>query len=103
LTGPAVGRLIAEAGRLAGIKVGWNERMKKPKYASAHDLRRSFAEYFKSRVSMDELRILMRHKSIATTNRYYLSTEAQALGRRLRDGGPRKVLGLPASKRSLKA
>jgi integrase len=103
LTGPAVGRFIAEAGRLAGIKVGWNQRTKTPKYASAHDLRRSFAEFYKNRVSMNELRILMRHKSIATTNRYYLSTEAQALGRRLRDGEPRRVLDQLASKRSLKA
>lgn len=103
LTAPTVGRIIAAAGEAAGIKVGWNERANKPKYASAHDLRRSFAEYYKDHVSMNELRILMRHKSIATTSRYYLGVEAQALGRRLRAGEPRKLLGRPAKGRARKA
>jgi integrase len=96
LTTPSVGRFIAAAGEAAGIKVGWNERTQKPKYASAHDLRRSFGEYYKDRVSMNELRILMRHKSITTTARFYLGSEAQALGRKLRAREPREILGWSA-------
>jgi integrase len=96
LTAPAVGRIIAAAGKAAGIKVGWYERTRKPKYASAHDLRRSFCDFYKQRLTINELKELMRHSSIATTNTYYLSVEAQSLGQKLRAAPPRELFGLPA-------
>lgn len=96
LTAPAVGRIIAAAGKAAGIKVGWYERTNKPKYASAHDLRRSFCDFYKQRLTINELKELMRHSSIATTNTYYLSVEAQSLGHKLRAAPPRELFGLPA-------
>ena len=67
-----VGRLITAIGRLANVKV--NERTKgdelKVKYASAHDLRRSFGERWAARVMPQVLMELMRHESIETTHIY---------------------------------
>jgi integrase len=48
----------------------------KVKYASAHDLRRSFGDRWKTRVMPHTLKELMRHKNIETTNRFYISENA---------------------------
>jgi integrase len=93
LTAPTVGRFIAEAGRLAGIKVGRYERTGKTKFATAHDLRRSFADFYKHRLTMDDLKTLMRHSAITTTQRYYLGVHADELGRKLRGAPRREILG----------
>ena len=49
----------------------------KVKYASAHDMRRSFGERWASRVMPQVLMELMRHESIDTTLRYYVGRNAQ--------------------------
>jgi len=46
------------------------------KYASAHDLRRSFGERWASRIMPQVLMVLMRHESIETTMRYYVGRNA---------------------------
>jgi integrase len=50
----------------------------KLKYASAHDLRRSFGQRWASRVMPQVLMELMRHESIETTLRYYVGRNAQS-------------------------
>ena len=96
LTAPAVGRIIAAAGKASGLKVGWYERTNKPKYTSAHDLRRSFCDFYKQRLTINALKELMRYSSLATTNTQYLSDEAQSLGQKRRAAPPRELFGLPA-------
>jgi hypothetical protein len=46
------------------------------KYATAHDLRRSFGTRWAKRVMPMVLVEMMRHDSIETTKRYYVSTDA---------------------------
>lgn len=47
------------------------------KYASAHDLRRSFGCRWSRRVIPPLLQELMRHESIETTMQYYVGADAQ--------------------------
>ena len=47
------------------------------KFASAHDLRRSFGERWASRVMPKDLMELMRHESIGTTMRFYVGQNAE--------------------------
>jgi integrase len=50
----------------------------KVKFASAHDLRRSFGERWASRVMPQVLMELMRHESIDTTMKFYVGRNAQS-------------------------
>jgi integrase len=84
-----VSSVISEIGRRAGVKVRTKLKSKldkktgerKPvevvKFASAHDLRRSFGERWSERVLPKVLMELMRHESIATTMRFYVGQNAQ--------------------------
>ena len=73
-----VGRVICKIGRKAGIIVQPENprRGTKAKFASAHDLRRSFGTRWASRVKPATLKTLMRHKSIETTMDYYVDQDA---------------------------
>jgi integrase len=79
-----VGRVISLIGEVALVKVR-TENKKDPKigelmevikYASAHDLRRSFGERWANLVMPQELMVLMRHENIETTMRYYVGRNA---------------------------
>lgn len=63
---------VSEFGKAANVVVNENG-----KFASAHDLRRSFASRWEPRVSSETLRLLMRHSSIQTTHNYYVQQEAE--------------------------
>ena len=52
----------------------------KKKFASCHDLRRSFGERWASRVMPQTLMKLMRHESIDTTLRFYVGNDAEKIG-----------------------
>jgi integrase len=69
-----------------------NPRKEAPiKSASTHDLRRTFAQRLADAgVAQDEVRKLMRHKDIKTTERYYQVAQVQRDAGRLRD-----ILGVP--------
>lgn len=93
-----VSRLVTKIGKKAGVVV--NREMKKIKedvldpktgestgrtrlverevikYASAHDLRRSFGTRWARRVRTATLKLLMRHSSIETTMRFYVEMDA---------------------------
>ena len=72
-----VSRIISRIGKKAGVKVNTCPRTGKVKYASAHDLRRSFGERWSRRVMPQVLKELMRHESIETTMKYYVGHNAQ--------------------------
>jgi integrase len=73
-----VGRTIAAIGVKAGIKARTDASTGATKFASAHDLRRSFGLRWASRVMPQVLMELMRHESIDTTMRYYVGRNAQS-------------------------
>ena len=57
--------------------------MVKIKYASCHDLRRSFANRWAPKVKLATLQLLMRHASIQTTMDYYVELDADELAEEL--------------------
>jgi len=79
MTDSEVGRMISAIGRKAGIVTD----AESDKCATAHDLRRSFGTRWASRVMPADLKELMRHDSIETTMKYYVSQQTDALAARL--------------------
>ena len=75
-------RTVSKLGKNAGVKVHTNAAGK-VKYASAHDLRRSFGERWAVRVMPQVLKELMRHESIETTLRFYVGRNAETTARAL--------------------
>ena len=67
-----VGKIISRIGEAAGVVVNKTEG----KFASAHDLRRAFGTRWAKRVSPAVLKRLMRHATIATTEKYYVHLDA---------------------------
>lgn len=74
-----VGKVISKIGKEAGIVVD----QRKEKFASAHDLRRSFGERWSWKVMPQMLMQLMRHENIETTMKYYVGRNAQEAARLL--------------------
>jgi len=75
-----VGKIISKIGRRAGIVVDEGNRRtgSGPKYASCHDLRRTFAtKLYESDLPPELIRKLMRHADIRTTERFYLTSNTQ--------------------------
>jgi len=87
MTVERVGRVISDIGREAGIVVREADQRtgQKLKYASAHDLRRGFAvRLINAGVSAETLKMVMRHESFATTERYYGAVRsAQVAGKEI--------------------
>jgi integrase len=81
LTADRVTRIVSAIGRTAGIIVDRGRN----KYATAHDLRRSFGERWAARVMPQTLMELMRHESIETTLKYYVGRNAQRTSKLLRE------------------
>jgi integrase len=77
LTTHRVGEIISAIGQAAGVKVATDARTGRLKYASAHDLRRSFGDRWSHRVMPIVLQQLMRHQDINTTLRYYVGRDAE--------------------------
>ena len=67
---------IAMMGKAAGIIVNPTTQ----KFASAHDLRRSFATRWAPRVNLKVLQKLMRHADPMTTQKYYECIECDEIG-----------------------
>jgi integrase len=79
------GRIVSRIGERAGVIVATTKGGKK-KYASAHDLRRSFGHRLVAMgTPVDELKELMRHESLDTTFRYYVGQTAREIGARGRE------------------
>lgn len=71
-------QIIGRIGKAAGVKVDVYSRTGKPKFATAHDLRRSFGQRWSTRVMPQLLMQLMRHESIDTTQAFYVLQDAEA-------------------------
>ncbi len=74
LTKERVGRITAMIGESAGVIVQQpDDRTRhRVKFASAHDLRRGCAQrLINAGVSAEALKVIMRHRDFATTERYY--------------------------------
>ena len=84
----------ANIGKRAGVVVNKAEG----KYASAHDLRRSFGTRWAGRVKPATLQLLMRHKSIETTLKYYVAQDADDVADELWKGYKRRSKGDEVSK-----
>lgn len=76
----SAGRVISAIGKRAGVKVSTTKRTgaDKVKFASAHDLRRSFGERWARKIMPQVLMELMRHETMETTQKYYVGTNAEA-------------------------
>jgi integrase len=72
MTSARAGRIISQIGEKSGVLVNKAEG----KYATAHDLRRSFGTGWAGRVKPATLQLLMRHKSIETTMKYYVCQDS---------------------------
>jgi len=72
-----VSSVVSKIGKAAGVKVNTDRRTGKIKFASAHDLRRSFGTRWSSRIMPPALMELMRHESIETTLAYYVEKNAE--------------------------
>lgn len=70
-----VSEIVSSIGEKAGIVVD----RKTGKFASAHDLRRSFGQRWALLVLPQILQSMMRHESIETTLRYYSQIDTQAV------------------------
>ncbi len=75
-------RVLSEIGRRAGVVV----KKSAGKFASAHDLRRSFGTRWAPRVKPATLQLLMRHRSIETTLKYYVAQDADEIADELWKG-----------------
>ena len=72
-----ISKLLQRIGKLSKVVVGRTGN--KTKYASAHDLRRSFGLRWASKVHQMQLGALMRHSSPQTTATYYVGVNASSL------------------------
>jgi integrase len=72
ITPKRVSRIVSSIGKRAGVVVNKQQG----KFASAHDLRRAFGTRWASRVKPATLQLLMRHRSIDTTMKYYVGQDA---------------------------
>ena len=91
ITPKRVCRIVAKIGKKAGVVVATAERRRKDKetgklvpvtvkkFASCHDLRRSFGTRWAKRVMPAVLQRLMRHAEIATTMKYYVTMDADSV------------------------
>ncbi len=73
-------RYISAIGKAANVVTNKSDG----KYASAHDLRRSFCSRWAKRIMPADLKVLARHSSINTTMRFYVTQNADDVGSRLR-------------------
>lgn len=73
-----VSKVISAIGRASGVKVNADG-----KFASAHDLRRSFGLRWSSKLMPAELQQLMRHENVETTMRFYAVYSANDFAERL--------------------
>ncbi len=87
-----VSAVVSSIGKAAGVVVRpavgkkGETGYKAPKFASAHDLRRSFGTRWSRKLSPARLMAIMRHEDISTTMRFYVSEQADDLADALWEG-----------------
>lgn len=90
----AVVKAISAIGKRANVVVDSDGG--KTKYASAHDLRRSFGFRWSERVMPAQLKEMMRHESIETTMTYYVGRNAEATAAAMYDAVGRRPRSVPS-------
>lgn len=81
-----IGKIISRIGKAAGVVVRPAVGVEQPKYASAHDLRRSCAERLVAAgVPEREVSRILRHADVATTRRHYAPGNVQESAGIIRD------------------
>lgn len=75
ITPARICRIVAAIGEKADVVVDKREE----RFVTAHDLRRSFATRWASKVKPATLQRLMRHRSIETTLKYYVDQDADEI------------------------
>jgi integrase len=75
----ATSRIVTAIGKRAAVVVNKADG----KFASTHDLRRAFGTRWSSRVKPVTLQLLMRHRQIETTMRYYVDQDADEVAEQL--------------------
>lgn len=75
--------IVTAIGSKAGVVVAKDPDTGKVKYASAHDLRRGYASRWARKTVPIVLKTLMRHRSVATTEKYYVSLNTDELAAEL--------------------
>jgi integrase len=88
LTAERVGKIVTRIGKKAGIVVDEGDpRIGKPKkFASTHDLRRTFAQRLaEAGLPLELTQKLMRHADRKTTERYYLKQNVQKDAEQIRE------------------
>jgi integrase len=76
ITPKRISRIVSAIGKKAGVVVNKADG----KFASAHDLRRAFGTRWAPKVKPATLQLLMRHRSIDTTLKYYVAQDADDVG-----------------------
>lgn len=90
LNADRVGKIVESISRKAGVKVGTRttkvdgKPVEIPTFAGCHSFRRGFGSRWARRVTSSVLKTMMRHSSIATTERYYIHLKASDVARELR-------------------
>lgn len=80
----SAGRMVAIIGQLARVVVHTYPKTGKVKFASAHDLRRSFGTRMAKRgVAQDLLQAMMRHASYQTTKEFYIDLNGDEMAEEL--------------------
>lgn len=88
ITPKQISRIVSAIGKRANVVVNKADA----KYASAHDLRRSFGTRWAGRVKPATLQLLMRHKSIETTLKYYVEQDTDDIADELWKSFPPEVI-----------
>lgn len=92
----SVSHLISEMGAKAKIVVEAGETPADARYATAHDLRRTFARRWASRVMPPILQHLMRHASYETTKKFYVGSSADSAANAIHEAWIRSGAILPS-------
>ena len=80
-----VGKVITRIGKARWHRCAARQGRRKPKYASAHDLRRSCAERLVAAgVPEREVARVLRHASVETTRKHYAPGNVEKSGRTIR-------------------
>jgi integrase len=90
-TAGSVSHLISEMGAKAKIVVEAGKTPEDARFATAHDLRRTFAQRWASRVMPPILQHLMRHASFDTTKKFYVGSSADAATNAIHEGWKRSA------------
>ena len=93
LTAHCVGEIVAKIGRKAAVVVNKADR----KYATCHDLRRSFGTRWAKRVMPAVLQRLMRHEDIQTTMGYYVDLDVDEMADELWANHPATDSNIPVA------